>query len=345
MTKYFIPIGCFRLRKCPIILFVIICFVPFKVYPQKTTINGLNSSNKKRKTVPIIIDGEKRLYVIDRNGAQEKYRPDSSSWTRVNIDYGQLVEVRRIKENWVEVGPKEYATGYIRIEQLGNEDNFTWQDSDLFGSNGSRSTFGAFKLEFVTEKEFFKKSNKAFNHFKADSNLVKKNNGILELDANNQALKLIDRPNYRQIFKYIGQYPNMYVVLVSSWEHAEPMLIDRITGKRLVATIPADDTRLPYILVDHKHVIAFSGLQGCGINLFELEGDTIKHVESNFFQTWNTVSSGNDALLFWGKDNSFYFAITPSIHLWYSKSSLTKKRLRELRKLYGYVKLTLVDNK
>jgi hypothetical protein len=339
MIKYFIPNECFRLRKYPIILFVIISFASFKVYPQSKKIERFNSSNKLRKIVPFIVHGERYLYVVDRNGAEEKHRPYSSSGTRVTIDYGQLVQVRNISDNWVEVGPKEYTTGYIRIAELGNEDDFTWQDSDLYSTNDF------FKVEFVTEKEFFKKSNKTFSHFKADSNLVKKNNGTLELRTNNQSLRLIDRPDYREIFKYMGQYPNMYVVLVSSWEEAQPMLIDRITGKRLFATIPTDDSGFPYILVDNKHVLAFSGYEECGMNLFKLEGDSIKHVASSFFKYFHIVSNGDDHLVFWGEDNSFYFAITPSIHLSYYTSLLRKKRLRELRKLYGYVKLTLVDNK
>jgi hypothetical protein len=266
-------------------------------------------------------------------------------WVEINYEFDGYLDVQ----------------GYTASKSLGTINNFKgWIVNDLYGPHKS-NIYGGFKLEFVSQKEFFKRKDKALDYFNLDSSFAKKANGVLELKLdNNQVKRLVDNePSPKREYKYEGQFPQHYTVRVSSWEGSAVMLVEKSSGKRIWATIDQDDTGFPLVLEDNDYLLVFSSFSsGSSINSFRLsvtdssktftneDGTSIRAIHEIPFLNWNFAYRNEHCLCFWGKDGSLFFAIQrPNLNYMESSKYFTipKKRQRKMRRQLGYVKLSLIN--
>lgn len=186
-------------------------------------------------------------------------------------------------------------------------------------------------INLIDEAEYKLKKSTAVDYLVADTTVITKKNGIIELPCGDKVKRYIDKPDaeeQRQEFNYVGNIPflNKYVLSGSYWESADYKLIDKTTGKEEMSL--AD---YPCISQDKKFLISICANtydQTGDLALFAINSTNIKSILSVSFKNWMPVS---DQQGFWSKDGYFYVAVLHSKAYWKADGNLSSNNYQYLR--------------
>lgn len=275
------------------------------------------------------------LYIIKRGGVDGMEEPDSNTMNHglaVNdfFRFGTRIKLISVKNGWMEIQKAECDHCYsLFVPQsckcIGNESAVPLTSSDLDSlyreerqpydgdeNDVDTSRLTEFKLERVSETEFYLQKKLAVNLFTADTGRFKKKDSVLFIKAMKKIVKLKDSVNgeHEEAYDYLGQYKSINKLVIAGTynESANCFFIDGITGKE----IGTDFVDFPYLSPDKKFVVCVNtddGDERANISLYAIKKDTVVYIASNHFQYWMPIAYG--PRMFWGRDNCFYFPLVP----------------------------------
>ncbi|MES2377888.1 MAG: SH3 domain-containing protein [Bacteroidota bacterium] len=299
----------------------------------------------------------KNVYVINRKGIGAMQQPDVTSPQLLKYQYGDRLDVieekngwlgirdrvtRNYKKNgsdwessgWEKVYIKADATGDISAIKLLPEDLNVIATYKKGEEQLSRLT-QFLDISLIDEADFTSKKLTAIDYIVADTTVITKKNGIIELPCGDKIKRYIDKPDaeeQRQEFNYIGNIPflNKYILSGSYWESADYKLIDKTTGKEEVSL---DD--YPYISADKRFLISISanGYDQTGdLILYAITSTKLKLIISVSFKNWMPAG---DEKSFWANDGCFYLTVSHS-------KAIEAEGEKEGNKKYQYLKIKIL---
>ena len=291
------------------------------------------------------VSSVKRQYIIDRNGAYFKEKPDTNAKTQNYIPYGYFLEIEGEKDDFYKVmNPYTGYYGYIEKNKVGTADQISLITSDLrvmshfkmashkefmfFDEKETKQLEGFVDIELIDKSLYDKAKKESVDFLVRDTLSIVKKQGVLTLPATNSVVTFKDidsDSDDRQIYKYIGRidFLNKFVVSGYYWEMSDYRLVDKKTGKQVSF---AD---FPHISPDRKSIIAIYSnpydVQS-ELSLYSIdEKMNIKEVFTVGFRNWmgyNWVETN----AFWSKDEYFYIPVAHPAKFWDSDGNINKER-------------------
>lgn len=293
----------------------VVCNCPVKA--QKSAIHK-QKVQVKREDISVN-DTLKRVFVIDINGADIKEHPDSASATVGSCEFGESFEVLTDQNGWLKVRRAIWndPSGFIKKSAIGNETDIPLTNQDLaqvfYEGDDKHGPYKNIELTLITKKQFYAMKKTAINYFIADTNIIKKHNGLIKLPLKKGFERYRDKAHEYEN-NYEGQYPslNKYLMSFSNYEAEDTNyeFIDKTTGKSSDASFEA----IPKISIDKKKIMCIQAdfYSNCA-NLVEYtlgKNGSIKFYANGEFKNWMPAE---DQEQFWGSDNCYYVAVLPSL--------------------------------
>lgn len=295
----------------------------------------------------------RNVYVTDREGVELKQEANENSTTLGIYEYGTKLDVIEETEKWLGIreritrdfirdGSKIQSTGWEKIYVLKNKtgiiNEISLLPSDLniissltrnqkteYFENGKQLK-EFLSLELIDKTVFDKNKSTAVNFIIADSSVIKKKNGIIELKCQNKTVKFIDKPDAeeeRQEFYYAGQieFLNQYIIGGSYWESLDYRFIDKTSGEET-----AIFAEFPYISPDKKNIICIYTNPyetTADLELYSISNNKTKHIMSASFKNWMpTVETGE---MYWSIDGYLYLTVNHVNSFWTASGHLNEK--------------------
>jgi len=293
------------------------------------------------------------VYVTDREGVELKQEANENSTTLGIYEYGTKLDVIEETEKWLGIreritrdfirdGSKIQSTGWEKIYVLKNKtgiiNEISLLPSDLniissltrnqkteYFENGKQLK-EFLSLELIDKTVFDKNKSTAVNFIIADSSVIKKKNGIIELKCQNKTVKFIDKPDAeeeRQEFYYAGQieFLNQYIIGGSYWESLDYRFIDKTSGEETDIF-----GEFPFISPDKKNIICIYTNPyetTADLELYSISNNKTKHIMSASFKNWMpTVESGE---MYWSIDGYLYLTVNHVNSFWTADGHLNEK--------------------
>jgi hypothetical protein len=327
-----------------------ILILPVALFRCNHPVNKTSLKSKGNKPVDIDIAANKQtdikkstntepwpepLYIIKRDGVDGMEEPDSNTMNHglaVNdfFRFGARIKLISVKNGWMEIQKEECDHCYsLFVPQsckcIGNESAVPLSSSDLDSLyRGERQHYDGdendvdtsrlteFKLERVSEAEFYRQKKLAVNLFTADTGRFKKKDSVLVIKAVKKTVKLKDSVNgeHEEAYDYLGEYKSINKLVIAGTynESADYFFIDGITGKDLGSGFVG----FPYLSPDKKYAVCVNtndGDERADINFYAIKKDSVVYIAGNHFQYWMPITNGPG--MFWGRDNCFYFPLVP----------------------------------
>ncbi|MEO6818112.1 MAG: hypothetical protein ABI266_02225 [Ginsengibacter sp.] len=357
MNKFFHPLS-FIL----IITAIISCQNNKIVNPETVSIYVDSPQPKKevvtQATYKIDYDKEivvRKVFVIDRKGLELKQQPDENSETLGRYEFGTQVEViedgrewlgirERInrnyeKEDGTKVESSQWEKVYVSKQKTGGIEEIVLVPEDLIIitsiSVNNQSEFfekgsplkGQLGIELIDKKLFDSKKNSEINFLLADTTVIKKENGIIELPVQNKTLKIIDKPeegDYREEFRYVGQveFLNQYLIAGSYYESMDYRFLDKTSGKETQVF-----GEYPHISPDKKNIICIYGNpyeSTSDLELYSINNQQIKLMMSASFNKWMPTNDPTE--IFYSADGYLYLAVIHFKAFWGERPDLKPKK-------------------
>jgi hypothetical protein len=273
------------------------------------------------------------LYVTNRNGVEIKEQADSSSQSFGSYSYGDKLKVIEIADQWLGVldnkGGKGWGKFYVLNNSAGDISQIQLDSSDLniitsmtlnqkteyFEKGKNLNDY--IKIELTDQQTFEDSRENSVTFLIADTAIVKKENGIIDLKCKLKNKKYIDKPDLeeqREEFKYVGQidFLNRYIVSGSYWEAHDYRFIDK-TGGEETDTLGA----YPNISPDKRHIICIWAnpydMTG-DLELYSIHRNKIKHIVSVGFKNWMPTAENGE--IFWSTDGYLYLTANHVASFW-----------------------------
>ncbi len=282
-----------------------------------------------------------KVYVTARDGVYSKQQPEEQSAPVTYYEYGQPLQVIEVNGNWLGIrervlkkivrnGSNMESTGwekmYVPRNAAGKLSDITLLTKDLniivsLDANGKTVYYekgttlpGYLKMELIDKQTFYLKKRTAVSYFLADTNTIRKENGVIRLPIHNGFKQYQDnnKPGVEdntQEYNYVGQidFLNTYVIAGLYWESWDYKLINKHSGVQEVSL-----NALPNISHDRRHLISISdnGYTGTAdLELYNIKNNKVRKVMAASFKYWAPVNASG---IFWGIDGSLYVAVLPS---------------------------------
>ena len=269
----------------------------------------------KRKSVPVT-QAPQRVFVIDVNGAEIKQHPDSTSETIGSYSFGDSFQPVKSQNGWLTV-KRDTSLGFVKRSAIGEETDIPLTNQDLaevfYQGDDKPEPYKNIELTLVTKKKFYEMKKTAINYFIADTNIIKKHNGLIKLPLRKGFETYRDKAHEYEN-NYEGQYPllNKYLMSFSNYEAEDTNyeFIDKTTGKSSDASFEA----IPNISIDKKKIMCIQAnvYSNCA-DLVEYafgKNGAIRLYAKGEFKNWMPAE---DKAQFWGSDNCYYIAVLPSL--------------------------------
>ena len=310
-----------------------------KIVNSETVSTYVDSPQPKNEVFPqetykIDYDKEiviRKVFVIDRKGLELKQQPAESSETLGRYEFGSQLEViqdagewlgirERIdrnyeKEDGSKVESSQWEKVYVSKQKTGGIDEIVLVAEDLniitsINVNNQSESFekgtplkGHLGIELIDKKLFDSKKNSAIDFLLADTTVIKKKKGIIELPIQNKTLKIIDKPeegDYREEFEYVGQveFLNQYLIAGSYYESMDYRFLDKKSGKETQVF-----GEYPHISPDKKNIICIYGNayeSTSDLELYSINNQQLKLMMSASFNKW--MPAGEGAEIFYNAD-------------------------------------------
>lgn len=338
-------------------LFVLSC----RNNTESKSINNLVSDTLpiNDKNVGIEIDYDKTkvlksIYVVNRKGTDMKQLANENSQILGNYKFGAQLEVIEETEKWYGVreritreffknGDKIESTGWEKVYVLksatGSINKITLISSDLnivssLNANQKNENFETdnelndfLKMELINKQIFDNKRSSSVNFLLADTTVIKKKNGTIELKCLNKVVKYIDKPSEEENeaeFNYIGQFEflNKYLINSSYYESSDYRLIDKNNGEEIVTF-----GDYPNISADKKHIICIYTNPyetTADLELYSISNNQIKFLMSTSFKNWMPTAEPRE--MFWSTDGYLYLTVNHVKSFWIPDGNLNDKR-------------------
>ncbi len=192
---------------------------------------------------------------------------------------------------------------------------------------GTKPLEGNLTIELVDKAVFEAKKSTAITFLQADTNTVKKKNGVIELICAQKTKIYIDKPDVKdevQVYEYVGtiDFLNQYLIKGAYYEGTRYHVIDKTNGEETAIFIG-----YPHISADKKHLICVYTNpyeRTCEMSVFSIVGKQITSKLSTSFSQWMPLYEKEDA--FWGADGFFYLTAMHSKAFWKEDGSLNENR-------------------
>lgn len=314
------------------------------------------SAKVEDQGIPIDYDNTpviKTVYVINRHGVDAAQQPDIRSRKLLRCEYGEKLEVIEAKGDWFGIramvtrkykknGSDWESSGwekvYIPIDNTGDVSALKLIPEDLNvvviykKDKEQLDRLTKFlSINLIDEAEYISKKAAAMDPLVADTTVIKKKNGIIELPYGDKIKRYIDKPDAEeemQVFTYVGNIPflNKYVLSGSYWENSDHILIDKTTGVEVLSL-----NAYPNISTDKNYIISVTSnpYDNTGdLELYSIISTKIQLLTSVSFKNWMPVS---DQKAFWSRDGYFYVAVLSSKAYWKDDGNLTTDNYQYLR--------------
>ncbi len=268
----------------------------------------------KRKSVPVT-HAPQKVFVIDVNGAEIKQHPDSTSETIGSYSFGDSFQPIKSQNGWLTV-KRDTSLGFVKKSAIGDETDIPLTNQDLaevfYEGDDKPEPYKNIELTLITKKKFYEMKKTAVNYFIADTNIIKKRNGLTKLPLKKGFKRYRDDDEYENTYE--GQYPSLNKYLMSfSWYEAEEThyeFIDKTTGKNNNTFFES----IPDISKDKKKIVCVKAdvYSNCAdIAEYKLEKNgSINVYASGEFKNWMPAENPEQ---FWGNDDCYYIQVIPSI--------------------------------
>lgn len=312
---------------------------------------GLDSGN------PIDFETTKVIrstYITDRNGADMRQSANKDAKRLGSYSFGTKLDVieetdewlgvrdritRESIENGTDVETTQWEKVYVLKKQTGPMTEIGLLPADLniityLTENDKTESYEKgkplneyIKLEIIDEALYNSKKKSAVNFLLADTTVVKKKNGIIELKSEHKTARYVDKPEAEedmQIFQYLGQvdFLHQYLITGSYWESLDYRFIDKTTGEETTTF-----GEYPHISADKKHIISIYANpyeQTADLSLYTItNSNKIDDVIHTSFKNW--MPSDESTQLFWSRDGYFYAAVNHINSYWKPDGSLNDK--------------------
>ena len=296
----------------------------------------------------------KTVYVVDRNGVEIRQDSDENSELLGIYEYGTNLDVIEETEKWLGIRERIHRhfskdgkkmerlawekvyvlknkTGYFNEIKLITSDlniilslSVAGQASEYFETGQPLNKY--LKIELIDEPFFESKKSNAVDFLLADTTVIKKNNGTIELPCQDKVVKYVDKPDaedLREEYHYVGQieFLNQYLIVGSYWESWDYKFIDKTSGE--VTLLMGD---YPYISPDKQTIICICTNpyeSTADLELYSISDNNIKHIMSTSFKNWMpTVDKGE---MFWCTDGYLYLTVNHANSFWKEDGSLNEK--------------------
>lgn len=284
------------------------------------------------------------VYVTAREGLESKQQPNKLAKSVTRFDYGARLEVIEISGEWLGVrervlrkfirnGSNVESTGwekvYVPKSATGKLNDIKLLERDLniitsFTINQKTVQYDEGKvlsdyleIELIDKAIFDAKKATAVNYLLADTSVIYKKNGVIELPTATAVKKYIDKPDAeeeRQEYTYLGQIGllNRYIIQGSYWESWDYKFINKTTGKEEVCFVD-----YPFISPDKKHIICISANPyntTADLELYTIQNSKVRMIMGASFKTWMPVNGADT--MFWSSDGYLYVAALPVSTYW-----------------------------
>ncbi len=278
-----------------------------------------------------------RVYVIDRSGIEIKQQTDDNSKTLGTYNYGDQLKVVEINDHWLGIADRvtritinkngnnvettQWEKVYIRKELTGKLTDIQLIKQDLYTINllsihgkleNTNSLNNYLSLELINQSEYASKKGTSTDFLIRDTALIKKKNGILELECLKKNKKYTDNIDgigeaYSE-YNYLGRFDflNKYIIYGGYYENHDYKLIDITSGEEQTLG------DYPYISVDKKQLICIELNPfdwTATLQVYAINGKQIKLTTSATFTNW--MPTLNIENIFWSSDGFLY---VPVVH-------------------------------
>lgn len=323
------------------------------VEPAVAVVEAVNEENEGNQINYDETKVLREVYVISRSGTEIKQEAATSAKTLGRYEYGAKLEVIEDTKEWLGVRDRitrEYTKNDTKIESTAWEKVYVLKTAtgpingialvpsdlniiSLLTINGKteniengRALNRFLKIELVDKTFFESKRNSAVNYLLADTNEVKKKNGVIELKCQAKIKRYVDKPDAeedRQVYKYEGQIGclNQYLISGSYYESSDYILVDKSTGEQTHSFV-----EFPNISPDKKHILAIYANPyetTADLELYSIDDRKIKPVMSASFKNWMPNIEPGD--MFWSSDTYLYVAVNHAKSFWKQDGSLNNQ--------------------
>ena len=292
----------------------------------------------------------REVFVLSRAGTEIKQQADKNAKTLGKYEYGAKLEVIEDTKDWLGVRDRitrEYSKNGNNIESTAWEKVYVLKNAtgsinevalvpadlniiSLLTVNGKTENIENgkelkrfLKIELVDKALFESKRNSAVNYLLADTNNVKKKNGVIELKCQAKIKRYTDKPDAeedRQVYKYEGQigFLNQYLIGGSYYESSDYIFVDKSSGEQ---TQSFGD--FPNISPDKKYILAIYANPyetTADLELYAITDRKIKSVMSASFKNWMPNIEPGD--MFWSSDTYLYVAVNHAKSFWKQDGNL-----------------------
>jgi len=278
------------------------------------------------------------VYVIDREGVEMKQDADENSKIMGTYNYGDKLDVIEETEKWLGIrdritrkfvknGDEIVSTGWEMIYVLKNKTgsineirlipsdlniisslSVAGQESKYFEKGQQLNKY--LKIELVDEQLFESRKDSAVNFLLADTAIIEKKNGTIELQCQVKVVRYVDNPTDNdgtREFQYIGQieFLNKYLIYGLYWESSNYIFVDKISGEE------TSFGEFPYISPNKQNIISIYANPyetTADLELYSIsENNSIKQIMNVSFINWMpTVEKGE---MFWSTDGYLYLTV------------------------------------
>jgi len=284
------------------------------------------------------------VYVTVRDGIDSQERPNQSSGSVIRFEYGAKLEVIEIIGEWLGVrerilrkfirnGSHIESTGwekvYVPKNATGNLNDISLLEKDLniiatltlkgktFGYEEGEILTDYLKIDLIDKSIFDLKKTSAVNFLLADTTVIYKKNGVIELPTAKGLKKFTDKPDAEtemQEFAYVGQvkFLNSYVLQGIYWENWDYKFINKTTGKQETSFVS-----YPHISPDKEHILCISGnpySNTADLELYTIRNNKVKIVMAASFINWMPINDIHTT--FFSNDGFLYVQVLPMSTYW-----------------------------
>lgn len=295
----------------------------------------------------------KTLYVIDRKGTDIKDKANEKSKTLGRYVYGTKLAIieegekwygvldrisRKYEEKGSQIESTQWEKIYVLKSKTGSISEIALIPSDLniilssnenqiTGNNEDEALLQShLTLELIDKSLFDSKKNSAVYFLLADTTVIKKVKGSIELKCQNKVVKYIDEPDAeenRQEFEYKGQvnFLNQYLIYCSYYESHDYQFIDKTTGK-----VTMTFGEFPFIAPDQNNIICIYANpyeSSADLELYSIKDNQIKLILNVSFKRWMPMSEPSQ--MFWSTDGYLYVAVNHIQSFWNEDGNLNSK--------------------